>query len=274
MEDENEESAPRTVDQHELNPSGRLYLYLVHVNSSEGINMDHCLANYLKTIRQDLPPLYSAAAEIASYPAQIRESLQQHVDTPLGPLVSAELVKVDAALAWGSVLQGDVERFRSHYDAGTMRMLEAWSGELNQRQGAVPEKATGQLAAILNALVDLQVELTNDGELDPRVRAALLRHVDAMTSSVHQFYVGGIDALLDELDRLIGSIYRDSTVTAEILRRPSWIERVATIATLVGALATGVNGLHQITPVVIDLLQLQAPTVVNEPPSAAGGHEL
>ena len=114
--------------------------------------MDQCLANYLGTTRQNLPELFAGAAMIAQYPAQIRATLEQRSESPIATLVSGEVDRAENALAWSGALQGDVERFRSHYAAGTLRMLEAWSGELNHRHSAHPAAVTDQLAAVREGL--------------------------------------------------------------------------------------------------------------------------
>jgi len=265
-EDTGDAHTSREVDPHELNPSGRLYLYLRHVDDAGNTRMDQCLANYLKISRSDLPSLFAAAAEISTFPEQIRATLQDDPDATLVPFVTEELEKADAAIAWSESLQGEADRFRSHYDDGTLRILEAWSRELNKRQRSKPETVTRQLSEVRELLDAVARDIRDDVDIDPRVRAILVRHINALVTSIDQFYVGGVEALLDELDRLTGVYIRDPRVSGEIHRRPGWGQRLSQVAMLIGAIGTAIHGIEQIAPAVVDFLQLPS-AVILAPPS-------
>lgn len=60
----------------------------------------------------------------------------------------------------------------------------------------------------------------------------------------------------------IGGCVRDPEVNAEVRRRPTRGQRLSQVATIIGAIGTGIHGTDQIVPVVLDLLQLPTPVII------------
>lgn len=246
------------VSEHCLNPAGRLFLFLTHMNTAPPEDMLHAVARYAEVQPNDLPAVYAAAAGIAMLPAQVRESAAARPTTPGARAVGFELDRVDRAFAWGSVLQGTAEQFRGQYDNGTTRTLEHWSETLNQSQGAQPLEAPAGIDRVRLALDDLAEQLRSEDSLDPQARSALLRHVDGLRSGVDQFFIGGVDALLAELSRLYGEIALDQKLNDQVRRRPAVWDRIVQVATAVGAVATIVHAGVTLSADVPALLQLGA----------------
>ncbi|GAA2067316.1 hypothetical protein GCM10009820_36530 [Leifsonia soli] len=233
------------LSQHELNPAGRLYLYLSHVGGRAGNeNMADCVASWVKVSVSDLPALYSTAQSIATLSVLASKSVTTNSQLPGAKAAAEELAKVDTALRWGAVLQGQVDAFRNQYDAGTLRVLEMWSETLNQSQGSSLASTQSGIEEVRIALADLAGVLRDDESIDERVRSALLKHVNLLTSSIDQFFVGGVDALLTELDRLLGLIVRDGSVRVEVGKKKRVREAVERVMVAVGLVANVISASH------------------------------
>lgn len=244
------------VDEHCLNPAGRLFLFLAHMNSAPSEDMLHAVARYAEVPANDLAAVYAAASGIAMLPGLVRESVIARPTFPGARAVAMELDRVDRAFAWGALLQGTADQFRGQYDNGTLQALGIWSETLNQNQGAKPLEAPAGIDRVRLALEDLADQLRSDESLDPDVRSALLRHVDGLRSGVDQFFIGGVDALLAELSRLFGEIVLNEKVSDQVRRRPAVWDRIVLVANAVGAVATIVHAATTLSADVPALLQL------------------
>lgn len=257
------------VSEHALNPAGRLFLFLTHLNAvPAGANMINLIAAYANVDSRDLPRVYSTAGSIALLPREVTNSIEEHPKWPGARGVEIEMERIDRAFQWGSVLQGNVDGFRAHYDNGAIRSLETWSETLNQHQAASAPEAPAAIDEVRVALDDLAEQLRSYDSLDPRVRSALLRHVGALRTGVDQFYIGGVDALVEELNRLFGECVLDPRIREEVRNAPSVWDRIVRVATAIGAVATVVHAAATMSTDIPELLQIAPATTVILAPGA------
>jgi hypothetical protein len=93
------------------------------------------------------------------------------------------------------------------------------------------------------------------------VRATLIQHIGFLSTSIDQFYIGGVDAMLAELDRLIGRFARDERLQEQAKQNGQLGARLAKVVSTVTLLASLVSATHILALDASALLQLEAPPV-------------
>ena len=109
-----------------------------------------------------------------------------------------------------------IDQFRGRYDGETLAHLE-WCDDLLRR--SLPGRSAPQqsdLERITALVTELERDLSGAPDLDPELRAFLLRHARAMAQAVSDVPVRGTAGLQEALDQALGDIY---------IRRPHLMEQ-------------------------------------------------
>lgn len=209
---------------YELNPAGRLFLFLEHLNTHGSVN-----ENSLPTVASyfGLPPHYSvrlfvALASLLEQPDLMRVQVNSLTDPPLSHEdLLQDLPEVETTLqTLTSNLGVSLGQIRNQYRETTLRGLRTTSQILNRAgvfTASVPEENLTQVKRLAEALIDV---VTNDDAMDAELRRVLYFHANAVRDAVDRYRVGGIDEVLSEFDKLMGLLSRRPDIVDKTIKTP------------------------------------------------------
>lgn len=205
------------MDDHWANPAGRLWEFLNYMTQrrSNTVQLLTACSEYL-----GVPPvlsrdLYKGLGDLVNLPDEIELAISSH-DTHLPKeYLLRPLPEARNALAHLSSLHIGTETFCSQYTNATLLGLEGCSYSLSSldREASVEAETLSDVQKKAQAILDI---LAADEDLDEQVKSVIFDHAESILSASNRMRVRGAAALLDERDRVIGSLIRNPEMAGRV----------------------------------------------------------
>ena len=205
------------LEDHGANPAGRLWEFLNYMSErrSNNVQLLTACSEYL-----DVPPvlskdLYKGLGALVALPDEIELAISSH-DTHLPKeYLLRPLPEARNALAHLSSLHTGTDTFCAQYSNATLLGLEGCSYSLStlRRETPVEAETLSEVRKKAQAILDI---LAADEDLDEQVKSVIFDHAESILSAANTVRVRGAMALLDERDRVIGSLVRNPEMAGRV----------------------------------------------------------
>jgi hypothetical protein len=234
------------VDDHWANPAGRLWEFLNYMTErrSNQVQLLSACAEYLSVPPVLSKDLYEGLGALVALPDEIDLALDSYDAHLPKEYLLRSLPEARNALAHLSSLHTGTDTFCAQYNNATLLGLEGCSYSLSslKRETPVEAETLSEVQKLAQAILDI---LAADEDLDEQVKAVIFNHAESILLASNKVRVRGAAALLDERDRVIGSLIRNPEV-----------------AGLVGKTSAGRNLFDLLTKITIALTLVSTPAAI------------
>ncbi|MFJ6359210.1 hypothetical protein [Pseudarthrobacter oxydans] len=207
------------MDDHSANPAGRLWEFLNYMATrrSNQVQLLSACADYLGVPPVLSKDLYEGLGALVALPDDIESAVSSYNAHLPKEYLLRPLPEARTALAHLSSLHTGTDTFCAQYNDATLLGLEgcSYSLELVKRERPVTAETLGEVQKRAQAILDI---LAADEDLDERIKAVIYEHAESILSASNKVRVRGAAALLDERDRVIGSLVRNPETTGLIAK--------------------------------------------------------
>lgn len=234
------------MNDHWANPAGRLWEFLNYMveRSSNQVNLLTACSEYLSVKPVPSRDLYEGLGALVALPYEIQESLDSAQTQLPKEYLLRHLPEAVNALAHLTTLNTGTDVFCAQYNSATLLGLEACSYQLLSlnRETPVETETLSEVRKLAQAILDI---LAADEDLDEHVKRVIFDHAESLLRASNMVRVRGAAALLDERDRVIGSLIRNPEMVG-----------------LVGKTSAGRNLIDLLTKITFALTLLSAPPAI------------
>lgn len=228
-------------DLHFHNPIGRLYALVSHTralglrNAQNSPACPNAWAEYLNVDSTDRAAMYRMLARIVELPSTARDAVQAintggvPLDRFIAPVERCGETVLNAAASRLSAAQ-----FSGRVNEADVALLEAASFMANHNAPAdwAPTETLDRIRELLAEIRDL---IVGDKSVDAELRTAVLLSTERLQRSIDLYKIGGMDAIADEIDKLVGFTARNHISTgkkppATFMRRLFELAQVVAVA--------------------------------------------
>lgn len=210
------------MNDHWANPAGRLWEFLKYMTErrSNQVQLMTACAEYLGVPPVLSKDLYEGLGALIALPDKIELAVGSYDAHLPKEYLLRPLPEARSALAHLSSLHSATDAFCAQYTNATLLGLEGCSYSLSSlKQEAPIEPGTlTELQKKAQAILDI---LAADEDLDEQIKTVIFEHAESILSATNRVRVRGTAALLDERDRVIGSLLRNPEMTGQAAKTPA-----------------------------------------------------